>query len=122
MGKPPPPLPDKRRWPRVEIFAQVEFKLGTSVKILRVRDASEGGLFIEAVPADHPTLKVGSSVEMMLVPEDDTTDDPIELTGTIARIDPGGPGRASGFGIDAKPTSDADEYRLKALLARARAR
>lgn len=96
---PPPPGREQRRHPRIGILAQVELSKGGEIQILSARNASLGGLFLEAAPSDFPDLVPGVVVHVGLFSSEDGTER-VRGEATVVRIDGGTPGvRPAGFGL-----------------------
>lgn len=102
MAKPPAPPPkrEQRQHPRIEdIFAQVEVSSGSEVHVLGARNASMGGLYLEARPADYSDLKTGRVVRVVLFSADDGVEQ-LQAEASIVRTDDGKSGTGSaGFGL-----------------------
>jgi hypothetical protein len=103
----------------VNLVAQVQWRHGADVYILRVRNASHGGLFLEGAPEEHPGLKQGGEVELALLPEDDLTRAPIGLRAKVVRIDKAGAAGRAGFGLSILTVEPGCYDRFAALLKRA---
>jgi len=117
MMSSPPPLPgEKRKSSRIEIIAQVQCRTDGEVYILRARNASEGGLFLEGSAADHPLLRPGVEVSLGLLPDEFLDTEPIALRGRVVRVDAGGPGRKPGFGVQITGIGPKSRQRFLALL------
>lgn len=114
--KKPPPLPNRRQHPRVDLIAQVQAKRAAEILILQARNVSLGGVFLEGDPKAHPQLGIGIEVDLSLVPEDDPEGQPILMRAKIARIERTG---TPGFGLSIVRIDSNSQGRLSALIKRA---
>ena len=120
MPRVPPPLPsEQRQHPRIELLAHVEWKTAEQVHILRVRNASKSGLFLEGSPDELSSLQVGTQVELALFAGDAPLAEPIALSARIVRVDRGSPTRGAGFGLSVAHLGPEARERYHALLGRA---
>jgi hypothetical protein len=114
--------PERRLAPRYELIAQANIAAGDEAFLLPVRNISTTGAFLEANPAEHPDLKPGVDLEVVLsasapgLSDDEVIN--IPCRGRIARIEPARPPRAGGFGITLEPVTKEDGVRLQALVGR----
>jgi hypothetical protein len=116
-------ITNRRRTPRVEVFAQAEIK-GQDVRIMEVRNVSSGGVYLVGTPSEYPDLAPGTDLDLVLFgTEEGMGDDPdfnISCQARIIRIDEGNPGkRPPGFGATIDPIDDDNRERLTNLLLRA---
>jgi hypothetical protein len=114
---------NRRRSPRIEVFAQAEVK-AQDVQIMEVRNVSAGGIYLVGTPAQYPDLAPGRDLGLVIFgSEDGMGDDPefnIVCNARIIRIDEGYPGkRPPGFGATIDPLDDDNRERLTKLLMRA---
>jgi len=127
--------PDNRRaHPRVELVATVE--VGASQEddliILTATNLSMGGVFLEANPSEHPTLKRGSVIELAISLADTSNVDEdfggastppppqvVRALGKIVRLQLPAPTAPSGYGVVITELAPQEVPRLHALLARA---
>jgi hypothetical protein len=114
---------NRRRSPRIEVFAQAEVK-ARDVQIMEVRNVSAGGVYLVGTPAQYPELTPGRDLGLVIFgSEDGIGDDPefnIVCNARIIRIDEGNPGkRPPGFGATIDPLDDDNRERLTKLLLRA---
>ncbi len=72
---PPPPSNNRRIAPRFDVVAQASITSENEVCVLSVRNLSSSGLFLEGDPADHPSLKLGTDVDIILSCSDPETRD-----------------------------------------------
>jgi hypothetical protein len=114
---------NRRRSPRIEVFAQAEVK-AQDVQIMEVRNVSAGGIYLVGTPTQYPDLTPGRDLGLVIFgSEDGMGDDPefnILCNARIIRIDEGYPGkRPPGFGATIDPLDDDNRERLTKLLMRA---
>jgi hypothetical protein len=114
---------NRRRSPRIEVFAQAEVKT-RDIQIMEVRNISSGGIYLVGTPTEYPDLMPGKELGLAIFgSEDGLGDDPdfnIICYARIIRIDPGYPGkRPPGFGVTIDPIDDDNRERLTKLLLRA---
>jgi hypothetical protein len=115
---------ERRRSPRVEIFAQAEV-VGQEIYIMEVRNISTTGVFLEGPPDEYPDLTPGLELDLAIFANEEGTgsDDPdanVACRARIVRIDPGDPGqRPPGIGATIDPIDDENRARLAGLLLRA---
>jgi hypothetical protein len=119
----PPPLPQRRRHPRIEIYAQAQVKAEGEVYVLPALNASSGGLFLEGSPTDHPDLTIGSTVEIELFVAGEEEAEPVRIKARVARVQAavGDGARAAGFGLAIEDIGGADRGRYEKMLARSAA-
>jgi hypothetical protein len=115
---------DRRRSPRIDVFAQAEV-LGQDIRIMEIRNISTEGVFLMGTAADYPDLVPGVDIDLAIsAVVADTERDPdanIACRARIVRIDPGEPGqRPPGFGATITPVDDDNRWRLLKLLAEAK--
>ena len=114
---------NRRRSPRIEVFAQAELK-GQDVRIMEVRNVSSGGIYLVGTPAEYPDLTPGVELDLVIFgSEEGMGDDPdfnIACGARIIRVDEGYPGkRPPGFGATIDPVDEDNRERLTNLLLRA---
>ena len=114
---------NRRRSPRIEVFAQAELK-GQEVRIMEVRNVSQGGIYLVGTREEYPDLAPGVDLDLLIFgSEDGIGDDPdfnIACTARIIRVDEGNPGkRPPGFGATIDPADEDNRQRLTKLLLRA---
>jgi hypothetical protein len=114
---------NRRRSPRIEVFAQAELK-GQDVRIMEVRNVSSGGIYLVGTPQDYPDLVPGIDLNLVIFgSEEGMGDDPdfnISCHARVIRIDEGNPGkRPPGFGATIDPIDEDNRERLTKLLLRA---
>lgn len=114
---------NRRRSPRIEVFAQAEVK-GQEVRIMEVRNVSSGGIYLVGTPQEYPDLAPGVDLDLVIFgSEEGMGDDPdfnISCQARIIRIDEGNPGkRPPGFGATIDPVDEDHRERLTKLLLRA---
>ena len=114
---------NRRRSPRIEVFAQAEVK-SRDVQIMEVRNVSAGGIYLVGTPKEYPDLTPGRDLTLVIFgSEDGLGDDPefnIICNARIIRVDEGYPGkRPPGFGATIDPLDDDNRDRLTKLLVRA---
>jgi hypothetical protein len=119
----PEPGTNRRRSPRIDVFAQAEVK-SRDVQIMEVRNVSAGGIYLVGTPKEYPELTPGQDLTLVIFgSEDGIGDDPefnIICRARIIRIDEGYPGkRPPGFGATIDPIDDDNRERLTKLLLRA---
>jgi hypothetical protein len=114
---------DRRRSPRIEVFAQAEV-VGQDIRIMEIRNISTEGVFLMGTAADYPDLVPGVDIDLAIstvaVDSERDPDANIACRARIVRIDPGEPGqRPAGFGATIAPIDDENRERLVKLLAQA---
>ena len=114
---------NRRRSPRIEVFAQAELK-GQDVRIMEVRNVSSGGIYLVGTPQEYPDLAPGVDLDLIIFgSEEGMGDDPdfnISCQARIIRVDEGNPGkRPPGFGATIDPVDEDNRERLTKLLLRA---
>jgi hypothetical protein len=114
---------NRRRSPRIEVFAQAELK-GQDVRIMEVRNVSSGGIYLVGTPEEYPDLTPGVDLDLVIFgSEEGIGDDPdfnIVCQARIIRVDRGNPGkRPPGFGATIDPADEDNRERLTKLLLRA---
>jgi hypothetical protein len=114
---------NRRRSPRIEVFAQAEIK-GQEVRIMEVRNVSSGGIYLVGTPKEYPDITRGLDLELVIFgSEEGIGDDPdfnIVCQARIIRVDEGFPGkRPPGFGATIDPVDEDNRERLTKLLLRA---
>jgi hypothetical protein len=114
---------NRRRSPRIEVFAQAEVK-SRDVQIMEVRNVSAGGIYLVGTQAQYPDLTPGRDLGLVIFgSEDGIGDDPefnIVCHARIIRVDEGYAGkRPAGFGATIEPLDDDNRERLTKLLLRA---
>jgi hypothetical protein len=119
----PEPATNRRRAPRIEVFAQAEVR-ARDVQIMEVRNLSAGGIYLVGTPDQYPELTPGRDLGLVIFgSEDGMGDDPdfnISCQARIIRIDEGFPGkRPPGFGATIDPEGEENRERLTKLLLRA---
>jgi PilZ domain-containing protein len=88
MAEPNKP-PDRRRHPRLELFALVELKSALETLILTVRNLSVGGVLLSADGHDLTQFPMGTRHEVSVFTPDETASR-LVLTGEVVRHDAGG--------------------------------
>ena len=114
---------NRRRSPRIEVFAQAEVK-GQEVRIMEVRNVSSGGIYLVGTAQEYPDLAPGVDLDLVIFgTEEGMGDDPdfnISCQARIIRVDQGNPGkRPPGFGATIDPVDEDNRDRLTKLLLRA---
>ena len=114
---------NRRRSPRIEVFAQAEVK-GQEVRIMEVRNVSSGGIYLVGTQQEYPDLAPGVELDLVIFgSEEGMGDDPdfnISCQARIIRFDEGNPGkRPPGFGATIDPVDEDNRERLTKLLLRA---
>jgi hypothetical protein len=105
---------ERRSHPRIELVAQAEVEASDVMHLLRVVNASRGGVFLQATPSNYPDFREGVQVQLHLIPDADDEDE-VRATGKIVRIQ--SDGDDPGFAIEFT-SIDADQAKvLEALLA-----
>lgn len=95
--------PERRFAPRYDLIAQANIASGDEAFLMPVRNISTTGAFLEGDPAEHPDLKVGVELEIVLsasapgMGDDEVLN--IKCKGRVARVEPAKPSRAGGFGV-----------------------
>ncbi len=114
---------NRRRSPRIEVFAQAEVK-GQEVRIMEVRNVSSGSIYLVGTPQEYPDLTPGTELALVIFgAEEGMGDDPdfnISCHARVIRVDEGNPGkRPPGFGATIDPVNEDNRERLTKLLLRA---
>jgi hypothetical protein len=112
--------PDQRLAPRYDLIAQANVDSGGEAFLMPVRNISKKGAFLEASPDEHPELKVGVELDVVLsastpgMGDDEVLN--IKCKGRIERIEPPRPSRAGGFGITLHLATAEETACLEALI------
>jgi hypothetical protein len=117
-----PNTPERRHAPRYELIAQANVGAAGESYLMPVRNISATGAYLEGNPADHPDLKPGVEIELVLSASapgmgDDEVDN-IPCRGRVARVEPAKGSRTGGFGLTLEAVTREDGLRLKALIGR----
>jgi len=113
---------ERRHAPRYEVIAQASVGSGDEAYLLTVRNVSSTGVFLEGAPAEHPQLKVGVPLELVLSasavgkPDDEVVS--VRCNARVARVEPGRPGHLGGFGLTIEAASQEDAEQMRVLLSR----
>jgi hypothetical protein len=112
--------PERRHAPRYDLIAQANVASGDEAFLMPVRNISTSGAFLEENPAEHPDLKVGVELEIVLSASAPGMgdDEVLNLTckGRIARVEPAKPTRVGGFGVTLKLATAEEVAYLEALI------
>jgi hypothetical protein len=115
-------MAERRLAPRYELIAQASVASGGDAYLLAVRNISTTGVFLEGQPSEHPDLKQGVEIEIVLsASAPGATDDDVinvRCRGKVARIEAAKPPRQGGFGLTMEPATAEDAARLKDLVKR----
>jgi hypothetical protein len=112
--------PDRRFAPRYDLIAQANVASGDEAFLMPVRNISTTGAFLEGSPAEHPDLKVGVELEVVLsastpgMGDDEVLN--IKCKGRIVRVEPSKPSRPGGFGIALQLATAEETACLEALV------
>lgn len=87
----PPSGSDKRRHPRVELFATVEMRASEEMLILSVVNISLGGVFLTADGEDLAPIKIGSQCDLVVFDGNDD-DRRVTVAARVVRKDANGIG------------------------------
>src|SRR5262245_10281005 len=119
---------ERRAAPRFEIAAQARVVTGGQTKILKLRNISASGAFLEGPAREHADLVPGVDIEVVISTTDPgaggddmiTIDEVIniECRGRIVRRELRTPSSPGGFGITIEPKTAEDQERLEDLLGR----
>lgn len=119
---------ERRVSPRFDIAAQARVVSGGQTTLLRLRNISASGAFLEGRARDHAELVPGVDIEVVIsTTESGTSDDGlididevinIECRGRVVRREMRTPSDPGGFGITMEPKTADDRERLEDLLAR----
>jgi PilZ domain-containing protein len=111
---------ERRAAPRFEIFAQASVLSGEDMYLMSVRNISADGAFLEGRAKEHPDLKPGVALEIVVSAAKPGMDDDdvinISCTGQVVRVELGTAAHPGGFGITLEPIADADAEQLANLL------
>jgi hypothetical protein len=106
----------------VDLYAQIQVRGRSEVKIMAMRYLSTGQAFLEGTAAQHPDLPAGADVELVIFGfEDGVHDDPqfnIECRAKVLRVDPSSAPRGHGFLISVQPVDQVNRERLTSLVLR----
>ncbi|MCA9668117.1 MAG: PilZ domain-containing protein [Myxococcales bacterium] len=118
---------ERRRHPRLTLFAQVQLTREDEVHVMSARNVSLGGLFVDAEPEEAPELIVGRTVEVVLfAPEDAeaaeaaeaTSEQPEDVVGSARIVRAEATSARSGFGLQFTRLDPQNMRRLAQLLKR----
>jgi hypothetical protein len=113
---------ERRGGPRFEVFAQASIISGGDSYLMSVRNVSAGGAFLEGSTREHPDLRPGVAIEIVLSPAAAELGDEelvnIRCRGVISRLEMGTPRQPGGFGVTLEPATAADRRELEGLLRR----
>jgi hypothetical protein len=119
---------ERRGLPRFDIVAQARVVSGGETSVLKLRNISAAGAFLEGRARDHADLVPGVDLEVVIsttVPGtggDDMIDIDevinIECRGRVVRRELRTPSSPGGFGITMEPKTAGDQERLEDLLGR----
>jgi hypothetical protein len=111
---------ERRAAPRFEVFAQASVVSGEDSYLMSVRNISADGAFLEGRPREHPDLKPGVAVEIVVsatrpgMNDDEVIN--ISCRGQVVRAELGTAAHPGGFGITLEPIADEDAEQLAHLL------
>ena len=111
---------ERRAAQRFEVFAQANVMSGGDTYLLKVRNISSSGAFLEGSPKEHPDLVPGVQIDVTLsatapgISDEDVLN--IQCRGRIERVSPAVPGRTGGFGVALEPATAFERKRLEGLL------
>ncbi|MFH1132267.1 MAG: PilZ domain-containing protein [Pseudomonadota bacterium] len=89
---------ESRKHIRLDLFVQVQVSVDSEVHIMATSNMSRGGAFILANPADHPDIKVGTELDMVIFTADDLRE--MNCKARVVHIrDKQEDGRGLGFGV-----------------------
>jgi hypothetical protein len=115
-------MSERRHAPRYEVIAQANVGSGDEAYLMPVRNLSASGVFLEGSTSEYPELKLGAQIEIVLSASStgagDEEVESIRCTGRVARIEPGRPPRAGGFGVTMTPATADDAARMQSFLRR----
>jgi hypothetical protein len=94
---------ERRRHPRIELVAQAEVATSDVLHLLRVANASRGGLFLKATPENYPDFQPGVEVRLQVFPGTDDDAGEVRAVARIVRIEPGETG---GFAVEFTDVED----------------
>ncbi len=111
---------NRRAHERLDIFVQVEIRGEEEISIVKARNLSAGGLFLE-LEAGDPELRPGTSVTLYLYFGDDKNDESISLVSSAEVVHLQERTDTSPGGVGLKWTSDEADFdrRLERILGRA---
>jgi hypothetical protein len=90
MAKPPPLPKERRRHPRLELFAAVRVAVDDETLVLYARNVSLGGIALDATAEELEHFPPGSEHEVMLFDAADEKRPPVNLRGHVVRHDADG--------------------------------
>ncbi len=80
---------ERRRHPRIELIAQAEIATSEVLHLLRVVNASRGGLFLKATPENYPDFVPGVEVKLHVFPDGDHDAVDVRAIARIIRVERG---------------------------------
>ena len=99
---------ERRAAQRFEIFAQASVLSGEDMYLMSVRNISADGAFLEGRAKEHPELKPGVTLEIVVSAAKPGMDDDdvinISCTGQVVRVELGTAAHPGGFGITLEPS------------------
>jgi hypothetical protein len=111
---------ERRAAPRFEIFAQASVVSGEDSYLMSVRNISADDAFLEGRTREHPDLKPGVVIEVVVsAAKPGMNDDEvinISCRGQVVRTELGTAAHPGGFGITLEPIADEDVEQLAQLL------
>jgi hypothetical protein len=111
---------ERRATPRFEIFAQASVVSGEDSYLMSVRNISADGAFLEGRAKEHPDLKPGVAIEIVVSAAKPGMGDEevinISCRGQVVRTELGTAAHPGGFGITLEPIADEDVEQLAQLL------
>jgi c-di-GMP-binding flagellar brake protein YcgR len=121
---------DRRRDPRIELFAEIEIPHEGSMEIVRTHDVSLGGVFLALSPGQCPWMVVGKVLEMALVElplvfADENAEEPVDndvlvrARGKVVRRTAGDDRGPAGVGISFVDIEPVHRERLARMIDRA---
>lgn len=119
---------ERRASPRFDVAAQARVVCGRETYLLKLRNVSASGAFLEGRATDHAALVPGVEIAVVIsvtVPGtggDEVIDIDevinIECRGQVVRRELRTPSSPGGFGITMEPKTAEDQERLEDLLGR----
>jgi len=106
-------MEDRRRYPRVSAVVPVEYRVGSFGELLKDTslDISEGGFFLKTA---RPHA-IGDVIAFRIVTESEGG--VIEGIATVMRVVDGGPGGASGLGLEFTELQEPSRSMMSTLVA-----
>lgn len=116
---------NRRAYPRIELYAQVEIPREGHIEVLVAHNLSEGGVFLSARPDECRWLVAGTSFDLAIALADGGNDPVadellVQAKGRVVHRDRGADRGIPGIGVTFEEIDDENRAQLRAMLVRAR--